>query len=163
MSALSPSSYGADAGPRYPSDTDDATWYLVAPILARTWRRGRPRRHADRLVYNAILYVARGGISWRMLPASFPPWQTVYGRFRAWADTGVWQKLTDTLRPELRLELGRDPQPCAGIIDSQSSKSGPGAGVVGNDPAKRVRGRKRHILVDTEGLLVAATVTPANV
>src|SRR6185437_9770865 len=80
----------------YPSDVDDATWSLIAPIVARTTKRGRPRRHADRLIYNAILYVLRGGIPWRMLPDSFPSWRTVYSRFRRWADAGIWENLADT-------------------------------------------------------------------
>lgn len=148
----------------YPSDIDDVAWALmIAPILARQMNLAHPRVHADRLIYNAILYVLRGGIVWRMLPNSFPPWQTVYGRFRTWADSGVWQKLTDTLRQTLRIELGRHPNPSAGVIDSQSVATGPGGGAVGNDPAKKVRGRKRHVLVDTEGLLVSLVVTPANV
>jgi putative transposase len=147
----------------YPSDVDDATWELIAPVLAKPTKQGRPRRHSDRVIYNAILYVLRGGSAWRMLPKSFPPWQTVYGRFRTWADNGTWQKLTQTMRQALRIELGRDPDPSAGVIDSQSVATGPGAGIVGNDAGKKVRGRKRHLLVDTEGLLVSVVVTPANV
>ena len=153
----------ASASEAYPTDVDDTTWGLIAPILARPSNQGRPRVHADRLVYNAIVYVLRGGIPWRMLPKSFPPWQSVYGRFRTWADNGTWQKLVDTLRQVLRVELGRDPNPSAGVIDSQSVATGPGGGAVGNDPGKKVRGRKRHLLVDTEGLLVTVVVTPANV
>jgi putative transposase len=136
---------------------------LIAPILARSSKQGRPRVHADRLVYNAIIYVLRGGITWRMLPKPYPPWQTVYGRFRTWADNGTWQKLVDTMRQVLRIELGRNPNPSAGVTDSQSVPTGPGGGAVGNDPGKKVRGRKRHLLVDTEGLLVTVVVTPANV
>lgn len=146
----------------YPSDVDDATWELIAPILARPSKLGRPRVHSDRVVYNAIQYVLRGGITWRMLPKDYPPWQSVYSRFRTWADNGTWQRLVDTLRHGLRLELGRDPNPSAGVIDSQSVATGPGGGAVGNDPAKKVRGRKRHLLVDTEGLLVTVVVTPAS-
>jgi len=148
---------------RYPSDVDDATWGLIAPILAAPWRRGRPRLHADRVVYNAILYVLRGGIPWRMLPPTFPPWQTVYSRFRRWADAGIWEKLTDRLRGELRIELGREAEPSAGVIDSQSAPTGPGGGAVGYDAGKQVKGRKRHLVVDTEGTVLAALVTPANV
>jgi len=167
MFVLSRTSYTipkpAPAAITYPSDVDDTTWELIAPVLARQTNRGRPRVHSDRLIFNAILYVLRGGITWRMLPKSFPPWQTVYGRFRTWADNGTWQNLTTTMRQTLRLELGRDPNPSAGIIDSQSAATGPGAGIVGNDAGKKVRGRKRHLLVDTEGLLVTIVVTPASV
>jgi len=156
-------SYATSAPTSYPSDVDDATWEVIAPVLARPSNQGRPRLHSDRLVYNAILYVLRGGITWRMLPKSYPPWQTSYGRFRTWADNGTWQKLVDTTRQVLRLELGREANPSAGVIDSQSVPTGPGAGAVGNDPAKKVRGRKRHLLVDTEGFMVTVVVTPASV
>jgi len=156
-------SYATSAPTSYPSDVDDLTWEVISPVLARLSNQGRPRLHSDRLVYNAILYVLRGGIAWRMLPKSYPPWQTAYGRFRSWADNGTWQKLVDTTRHGLRLELGRDPNPSAGVIDSQSVPTGPGGGAVGNDPAKKVRGRKRHLLVDTEGFPVTVVVTPASV
>src|SRR3972149_4706189 len=98
---------------RYPSDVDDVTWDLIAPNLKSSAIGGRPRTHSDRVIYNAILYVLRGGIPWRYLPKTYPPWQTVYGRFRTWADTGVWRKLTTTVRQTLPIELGRDTKPSA--------------------------------------------------
>jgi putative transposase len=118
MSAPSPSCYPDGAVVRYLSDVDDATWALIAPILAQSAGRGRPRVHADRVISNAIVYVLRGGIQWRLLPDGFPRWPSVSSRLRRWTDAGLWETLTDTLRAELRIELGRDPEPSAGIIDS---------------------------------------------
>ncbi len=163
MSTPSLSCYTEPSAVRYPSDVDEATWKLIAPILARSSGRGRPRLHADQVIYNAILYVLRGGIQWRMLPPTFPPWQTVYSRFRRWADAGIWEKLTDRLRAEVRIEAGREPEPSAGIIDSQSTATGPGSGAIGYDAGKKVKGRKRHLVVDTQGTVLAVYVTPANV
>ncbi len=163
MSAPSLLCYTEPSAVRYPSDVDDATWELIAPTLARSPGRGRPRLHADRVIYNAILYVLRGGIQWRMLPSTFPPWQTVYSRFRRGADAGLWEKLTDRLRAEVRLEAGREPEPSAGVLDSQSTPTGPGGGAVGYDAGKKVKGRKRHLVVDTEGTVLAVYVTPASV
>jgi putative transposase len=114
-------------------------------------------------VVDAILYVLKGGIQWRMLPSDFPPFQTVFHNFRKWTRDHTWAAANDCLRNEVRKAEGRRNQPTAAILDSQSVKSDPHGGDVGYDAAKRIKGRKRHILVDTMGLLLAVLITPANV
>jgi putative transposase len=163
MSAPSAPSYPRGAAARYPSDVDAAPRALIAPILAQPRGRGRPRAHPDRVIDNAILYVLRGGIPWRLLPAPFPAWPTVYSRSRRWADAGLRETPTDALRAASRIEVGRDPEPGAGISDSQSVPTGPGGGAIGYDAGKRAKGRKRHLVVDTLGTVLAAWVTPASV
>ena len=116
-----------------------------------------------RQVVNAILYVAVGGIQWRMLPKEFPKWQSVYTYFRRWSKDGTWQRVHDTLRARVRQQVGRHKQPTAGCLDSQSVKTTAIPGVRGYDAAKNVKGRKRHVLVDTLGLVLVAVVTAANV
>jgi putative transposase len=110
-----------------------------------------------REVVNAIFYVL--GCAWRLLPHDFPPWQTVYGYFRSWRKTGVWEQMNDALRESVRLEAGREEQPSAAILDSQSVKT---KGELGYDSNKKVKGRKRHILVDVMGLLLCVLVHKAN-
>jgi putative transposase len=116
-----------------------------------------------RQVINGILYIAVGGIQWRMLPKEYPNWKSVYHYFRLWRQTGVWQRIHDTLRTAVRRQAGRHKHPTAGCLDSQSGKSTAVPGVRGYDKAKNVTGRKRHLLVDTTGLLMAVVVTPASV
>ncbi len=116
-----------------------------------------------RQVVNAILYVVVGGIQWRMLPKEYPKWQSVYGYFRAWRQDHTWQRMHDTLRAVVRRRAGRHKQPTAGCLDSQSVKCSAVPGTRGYDKGKQVNGRKRHILVDTAGLLMALTVTAACV
>ena len=115
------------------------------------------------MVVNAILYVVVGGIQWRMLPKEYPKWQSVYGYFRDWKRDGIWQRIHETLRAMVRQRAGRHKHPTAGCLDSQSVKTTSVPGIRGFDAGKRVNGRKRHILVDTLGLLMAVTVTPASV
>jgi transposase len=148
----------------YPSDLTDAQWALIEALLPEPNTDGRREKHPRREIVNAILYVVRAGCPWRYLPADLPPWQTVYWYFTRWEDAGVTEKLLATLRVKARVQQGREPQPSAGIIDSQSVK---GADTVGRDSrgydaGKKVNGRKRFIVTDTLGLLVTVTVLAAS-
>lgn len=150
---------------RYPSDLTDAQWALVEPLLSAAKLGGRPEKHARRELVNAILYLLRTGCSWRQLPKDFAPWETVYWHFKRWRDDGSLDALHDTLRERVREAEGREAQPTAAIIDAQSVK---GADTVGHktrgyDAGKKVNGRKRHIVVDTLGLLVIVMVSAACV
>ena len=120
--------------------------------------------HSPREILNAVFYVSKTGCQWRMLPHEFPPWKTVFHYFRRWRLDGIWERLNRVMRERLRVRLGRDPHPSAGIVDSQSAKTtGVGGEQRGFDGGKKVRGRKRHLLVDTEGLVVEARVHSAKV
>jgi transposase len=145
----------------YDSDLTDAQWAYLQPMLPKPRKRGRPRTDR-RLVLSAILYVLKGGIPWRLLPANFPPWKTVYHVFRAWTRDRTWAALNDALRVCVRRQEGRQNQPSAAILDSQSVKSDGHGGEVGYDAGKRIKGRKRHLLVDTLGLVLGAALTPAS-
>lgn len=149
---------------RYPTDLTDAEWGLLAPLLPSPKPRGRPREHSVREVLDAIFYVVRGGCAWRLLPHDFPPWGTVYYWFRRWRLDGLWQRILVALRMATRRKEGRDSEASAAIMDSQSVRiAEESGGTKGYDAAKNVPGRKRHLLVDTSGLLLAGRVTPANI
>ena len=149
---------------RYPTDLSDEEWGLLETYLPASKWRGRPRLHSPREILNAVFYLLKSGCQWRMLPREFPPWKTVFHYFRAWRLDGTWERLNRAMRRLLREKLGRDPEPSAGIVDAQSAKTtGVGGEQRGFDGGKMVRGRKRHLLVDTEGLVVEARVHSAKV
>jgi putative transposase len=147
----------------YPTDLTDSQWDLIKEMLPKARPGGRPRNLEMRKVVNAILYLVVGGIQWRMLPKEYPKWQSVYHYFREWRKCGLWKRIHDTLRARVREKTGRHKHPTAGCIDSQSVKATLVAGLRGYDAGKNVKGIKRHILVDTLGLMLAVVVTAASV
>jgi len=154
----------ASTSPRpYPSDLTDQQWALIAPMVP-VKPGGRPAKHSRRRIVDAILYLNRTGCSWRHLPHDFPPWDTVYWYFKRWNQDGTTDRIHDALREATRDAAGRDPMASAGIVDAQSVKAADtvGADSRGYDGGKKVNGRKRHVVVDTIGLLVVVLVTAAG-
>src|SRR2546425_6512500 len=148
----------------YPSDLTDEQWAIVEPMIPpakQNAQGGRPRKVDLREVLNTLFYLNRTGCQWDMLPHDLLPKSTVYDYFRQWRDDGTWQQLLDALREAVRRQAGRHPAPSAGSIDSQTVKGTEVGGERGYDGNKKVNGRKRHIIVDTLGLLLAVLVTAA--
>ncbi|HEY5040872.1 MAG TPA: IS5 family transposase [Verrucomicrobiae bacterium] len=146
----------------YETSLTDAQWAYLQPMLPKPAKRGRPPADRRRIL-DAILYVVKCGCPWRYLPINFPPWKTVYHIFRQWTLNHQWAILNDALRTLVRRTHDKRSRPTAAILDSQSVKSAGHGGSVGYDAGKRIKGRKRHLLVDTLGLVLGVVMTPANI
>jgi len=147
---------------RYTSDLTDTEWQFIEYCMPKPSATGRPREHSYRELLNAMFYLDKTGCQWRNLPTDFAPWRTVYHYFRLWKRNRLWVAIHTHLREHVRRREGRNRQPSAAIIDSQSVKSTESSDERGYDAGKKVNGRKRHILVDTIGLLLMVMVLPAN-
>ena len=139
---------------RYASDCTDSEWHLIAPFLMRSSKVGRPRTHSMRHIWNAISYIAASGCQWAMLPKDFPPFTTVQYYFYRLRDCGLLDVINEALVTACRLVCDREAEPTAAIIDSQSVKTTESGGISGFDAGKKVKGRKRHIMTDTQGNLL---------
>ena len=147
----------------YPTDLNDSEWQLLQPLLPAAAHRGRPRERDLRGILNGIFYLQRSGCAWRLLPKEFGPWSTVHDYYRRWRQQGVWEQIHHTLRQKVRVAVGKTDEPSGAILDSQTIKTGDQACASGYDAGKKIEGRKRHVVVDTLGLLLWVIVGPANV
>jgi putative transposase len=146
----------------YSTDLNDTEWELILPLLPQA-TTGRPREWPLRLLLNAIFYIVRSGCAWRLLPNDLPPWKTAYTQFWRWRNDGTWQALNAALVVAVRQQVGREARPSAAVIDSQSVKSREGGEARGVDVYKQISGRKRHVVVDSLGLLLLVVVHSAGI
>ena len=147
----------------YSTDLTDAEWEILAPLFPPPATTGRPRKWSFREILNSIFYAVRGGQAWRLMPHDLLPWKTANFYHRVWRLQGFWERLHTTLREQVRVKAGHDPTPSAAIIDSQSTRTTEAGGPRGYDGGKKINGRKRHILVDTLGLVMGVVVHPADI
>lgn len=148
---------------RYQTDVTDAEWCIIEPLFPRANKLGRPRGWPLREIVNAVFYCLRSGCSWRLLPADLPPWNTVYRWFALWRDTCLFEKINCIVVRADRERIGRESSPTAAVIDSQSVKTTESGGPRGFDAGKKIKGRKRHALVDTDGRGLVLEPHPANI